>query len=133
MVYCVAFGCKNKHVKGSGISFHSFPAAGPRRKQWVHYCKRADFTNPTHTSKLCSKHFSKEQFAVNPETYAQYGYENAKAISVETISYEALMLSNTLQLPTPMVNIFYLSTTEAFYMFVHYSALTTVTPEMKMV
>ena len=30
MVYCVAFGCKYKHVKGSGISFHSFPAAGPR-------------------------------------------------------------------------------------------------------
>ena len=27
-----------------------------------------------------SNHFSnKEQFAVNPETYAQYGYENTKA------------------------------------------------------
>ena len=80
MVYCVAFGCKYKHVKGSGISFHSFPAAGPRRKQWVHYCKCADFTNATFTSKPCSNHFSnKEQFAVNPKTYALYGYENTKA------------------------------------------------------
>ena len=82
MVYCVAFvGCKYKHViKGSGISFHSFPAAGPRRKQWVHYCKCADFTNASFTNKLCSNHFSKkEQFVVYPETYTQYGYENTKA------------------------------------------------------
>ena len=80
MVYCVVFGCKlYKHVKGSGLSFHSFPAAGSRRKQWAHYCKCADFTDATFTSKLCSNHFSnKEQFAVNSETYAQYGYENTK-------------------------------------------------------
>ena len=53
----------------------------------------------THTSKLCSKHFSKEQFAINPETYAQYGYENAKAslkedavpdIPIEIVSGERL-------------------------------------------
>ena len=32
------------------------------------------------TGKLCSNHFSnKEQFAVYPETYTQYGYENTKA------------------------------------------------------
>ena len=44
MVYCVAFGCKYKHFEGSGISFHSFPAAGPTKKKKVHYCKCADFT-----------------------------------------------------------------------------------------
>ena len=79
MVYCVAFECKYKHVKGSGISFHSFPAAGPRRKQWVHYCKFADFTYASFTVRLCSNHFSnREKFAVYPETYTQYGYENTK-------------------------------------------------------
>ena len=80
MVYCVAFDCKYKHVKGSGISCHSFPAIGPRRKQWVHYCKCAGFTYASFTGKLCSNHFSnKEQFAVYPETYTQYGYDNTKA------------------------------------------------------
>ena len=79
MVYCVAFGCKYKHVKGSGLSFHSFPAAGPRRKQWVHYCKCADFTLTSFTGRLCSNHFSnKEQFAIYLETYTQYGYESTK-------------------------------------------------------
>ena len=45
----------------------------------MRYCERADFKTPTHTSKLCSKHFSKEQFTINSEIYAQYGYKNAKA------------------------------------------------------
>ena len=45
----------------------------------MHYCKCAGFTNASFKSKLCSNHFSnKEQFAVNPETYTQYGYENTK-------------------------------------------------------
>ena len=67
-----AVECFLLHVSG-------FPTAGPRRKQWVHYCKCADFKYTSFTGILCSNHFSnKEQFAIYPETYTQYGYEKTK-------------------------------------------------------
>ena len=45
----------------------------------VHYCKRADFKEPTPSSRLCSKHFSGEQYEIDPVKRARYGYENAQA------------------------------------------------------
>ena len=79
MPCCVAFGCRNRPSKNCGISFHSFPPKGPQRKKWVRYCEREDFKEARKASKLCSKHFNKEQFAVDLEFLAQYGYENAHA------------------------------------------------------
>ena len=45
----------------------------------MRYCEREDFKEARKASKLCSKHSSKEQFAVDLEFLAQYGYENAHA------------------------------------------------------
>ena len=78
MVYCVAFGCKSKLSKGCGIHFFRFSKDEPRRKQWIHYCKRADFTEATPASTLCSKHFSGAQYDRDPVKLAQYGYTNAR-------------------------------------------------------
>ena len=80
MPYCVAFGCKSRAKKGDGLSFHSFPKDNEplRQKQWVHYCKRKDFTKPSEYSKLCSKHFSRDCFERDPEKMEKHGYENAQ-------------------------------------------------------
>ena len=79
MVYCVAYGCNSRQTKGSGISFFRFPKDKVCCKQWIHYCKRADFKEPTPSSRLCSKHFSEEQYEIDPAKRARYGYENAQA------------------------------------------------------
>ena len=79
MVYCVAFGCNSRQTKGCGISFFRFPKDKTVCRQWVHYCRRADFKEPTLSSRLCSKHFSEEQYEIDPVKRARYGYENAQA------------------------------------------------------
>ena len=78
MVYCVAFGCKNRLTKGCDIHFFQFPKDVPRRRKWIHYCRRADFTEATPSSTLCSKHFSSDQFERDPLKLAQFGYKNAR-------------------------------------------------------
>ena len=78
MPYCTAFGCKTRHVKGGGIYFHAFPKDRKLRKQWVHYCRRANFKEPGSCSKLCSKHFSRDQYARDPKWMLEYGYEKAQ-------------------------------------------------------
>ena len=78
MAYCVAYGCKSKLFKGCGIIFLKFPKDKPRRKQWIHYCKHADFTQASLASTLCSKHFSSEQYEKDPLQLAKFGYENAR-------------------------------------------------------
>ena len=81
MPCCSVYGCKSILTKGCGIHFFKFPKKDkPRRKQWIYYCKRADFTESTstHNSTLCSKHFSSEQYERDPQILAMYGYENAR-------------------------------------------------------
>ena len=78
MVYCLAYGCNSRQTKGCWISFFRFPKDKTFCKQWVHYCKRADFTEPTLSSRLCSKHFSGDQYERDPVKRARYGYENAQ-------------------------------------------------------
>ena len=78
MPYCVAYGCKSKLFKGCGIHLFKFPKDKPRRKQWIHYCKRADFTQASLASTLCLKHFSSEQYERDPLQLAKFGYENAQ-------------------------------------------------------
>ncbi|MEW8546471.1 MAG: THAP domain-containing protein [Candidatus Thiodiazotropha sp.] len=59
-------------------TFFHFPKDETRRKRWIHYCKRADFTVATQASRLSSKHFSGDQYVRDPLKLAQYGYENAR-------------------------------------------------------
>ena len=60
---CSAFGCLNKSKKNSGITFHKFPSIQREalRKKWINAMKRRDF-DPGHYSKVCSDHFSLEDF-----------------------------------------------------------------------
>ncbi|XP_041364322.1 uncharacterized protein LOC121379739, partial [Gigantopelta aegis] len=78
MPYCAAFGCQNKQFKGSGLSFFGFPKDCIRRKAWIFYCKRKDWT-PTPYSTLCSVHFSPSNYETFPATKESYGYRNARA------------------------------------------------------
>ena len=76
MVHCVAFGCHNKSDRrkpGQRISFFSFPKDKSMRNSWIILMKRNNYTwKPTH--KLCSDHFTTDQYKVNPEWMAKHGY-----------------------------------------------------------
>ena len=37
---CCAFGCTERFLKDSTVSFYSFPADQERRKQWIKVAKR---------------------------------------------------------------------------------------------
>ena len=66
---CVAFGCSNRSVKGSGLTFYRFPANVERRKKWIAAVRREKWT-PTKHSWLCSSHFisgSKSDDPLNPD------------------------------------------------------------------
>ena len=80
MPYCVAFGCKSRAKKSRRIiiSFFLKDNEPLRQKQWVHYCKRKDFTKPSVYSKLCSKHFSRNCFERDPEKMEKHGCENTQ-------------------------------------------------------
>ena len=78
MPYCAAFGCNSRLVKGCGIHFFSFPKEEKRCKQWIYYCKRADFTEAKSFSTICSKHFSRSQYERDPLKMAELGYKDAR-------------------------------------------------------
>ena len=82
MPYCAVFGCNSDSKKDKGVSWFRFPSEAGRNKTWLHYCKRKDFI-PTKHSRICSKHFSDEQYSRNPVKLAQYGYAGARAILKE--------------------------------------------------
>ena len=66
---CVAFGCSNRSVKGSELTFYRFPANIERRKKWIAAVRREKWT-PTKHSWLCSSHFisgSKSDDPLNPD------------------------------------------------------------------
>ena len=98
MPYCVAFGWKSRAKKENGLSFHSFPKDNEplRQKQWVHYCKRKDFTKPCEYSK---QHFSRACFERDREKLEKHGYENAqphlKPDAVPDFPLVLLSLKNT--------------------------------------
>ena len=78
MPYCAAFGCNSRLVKGCGFHFFSFPKEENRCKQWIDYCKRADFSEAKPFSTICSKHFSRSQYERDPLKMAEFGYNNAR-------------------------------------------------------
>ena len=47
-------------------------------KQWIHYCRWADLTEPGPNHYLCSKHFSSAQYQRDQKWMAEHGYENAR-------------------------------------------------------
>jgi hypothetical protein len=56
-----------------------FPKDDKRRKLWTIRVKRKDFV-PSKSSRLCAKHFTNEQFVVNPLFAAFIGYKMKKLI-----------------------------------------------------
>ncbi len=66
MVYaCCMYGCKNRRVKGSVLSFLKFPSNRELRAKWVHSTYRQGF-KPTDSSRVCSAHFTEEDFKTTP-------------------------------------------------------------------
>ena len=64
MVQCAALNCTIK--SGHGISMYLFPKDAKLRKIWTVRLKTDGF-QPSQYTKLCERHFEKEQFAVNPD------------------------------------------------------------------
>ncbi|GBN46738.1 THAP domain-containing protein 1 [Araneus ventricosus] len=64
--FCSAYGCSNRgqkaNCKEKGISFHHFPLNDKDRlKQWLVNIRRKNF-KPTTYHRLCSEHFTNEDF-----------------------------------------------------------------------
>ena len=56
-IYCVAWGCSNRSMKGSGLKFHRFPLKNmDLLKKWIVAMRREDFA-PTSYSRICGEHF----------------------------------------------------------------------------
>lgn len=64
MVQCAALNCTVK--SGQGLSMYLFPKDPKFRKIWTLRLKRDGF-EPSEYSKLCERHFEKDQFAINPD------------------------------------------------------------------
>ena len=74
---CCAYGCKNRHVKGSEIKFFSFPFKDPHRLEaWVAAIRRKDW-KPTKATRICSEHFTSSDFLERPGTYIKHLKPNA--------------------------------------------------------
>ncbi|XP_035224594.1 THAP domain-containing protein 6-like [Stegodyphus dumicola] len=58
---CVAFGCTNRRIAGSGITFHRIPKDPTLREAWIQAIRRKDW-NPSANAFLCSEHFKEEDF-----------------------------------------------------------------------
>uniref|UniRef100_A0A1A7WBI5 THAP domain containing 6 n=1 Tax=Iconisemion striatum TaxID=60296 RepID=A0A1A7WBI5_9TELE len=62
--FCAAYGCSNRRCVESrqrGITFHSFPKDGERRRQWEVALRRENFVVNNRTM-ICSEHFKAEDF-----------------------------------------------------------------------
>ena len=65
--YCVAFGCEHSDTeenRGKWISFHRFPKDPDRHKAWIVALRRDKF-KPNDESRLCSVHFTQNDFDTN--------------------------------------------------------------------
>ena len=73
MVQCAALNCTIK--SGHGISMYFFPKDAKVRKIWT-VCLTTDGFQPSQYTKLCERHFEKDQFAVNPELAVPIGFQS---------------------------------------------------------
>ena len=75
MVYCVAIGCNNNTKSKTSsqtspdpkLSFHTFPRDKELRLQWIQKIRRANW-KPSKHSRLCSEHFTNDQFTDTPDS-----------------------------------------------------------------
>ena len=72
---CVAYDCSN--VPGENISCFLFPKNPTLRTIWTKKVQstRANWTGPSHTSVLCSEHFTKDCFEKDTELAAGFGIQ----------------------------------------------------------
>ncbi|XP_062591606.1 THAP domain-containing protein 10-like [Saccostrea cucullata] len=84
MVQCVAFNCNIRSQKG--VSMFLFPKDPKFRQIWIRNLRRDRFT-VTEFSKLCSKHFTADQFKIHPALAKKCGYKklDLRADAVPTI------------------------------------------------
>ena len=73
MVQCAALNCTIK--SGHGISMYLFPKDAKLRKIWTARLKTDEF-QPSQYTKLCERHFEKDQFAVNPDLAVPIGFQS---------------------------------------------------------
>lgn len=87
---CVAFGCSNR-VGDFGLSFHQFPDDAIRKAQWINAVKRKDFV-PSKYSKLCSKHFSEDDFISPSESFLKTKFKR-RLLKLEAVPSQHLSYS----------------------------------------
>ncbi|XP_063770430.1 THAP domain-containing protein 5-like [Pseudophryne corroboree] len=63
---CVAYGCNNHFVKGTGKQFFRFPMKDPERlSKWVVAIRRKNW-KPSASSRICSDHFTDNDYMLRP-------------------------------------------------------------------
>ncbi|CAJ0931578.1 unnamed protein product [Ranitomeya imitator] len=78
MTVCAAKGCKNRLSKGCGKHFFRFPMKNPEYlAKWIEVIRR-DKWKPSIYSRLCSDHFTEEDYMLRPG--ASYPYLRLDAV-----------------------------------------------------
>ena len=86
MPYCCAVGCKNG--EGSGKSFFTFPhkeTDKARRNVWIAKVKRVSSWEPKKTTVLCSDHFTRDCFQVDPELVKRLGLKRNARLNNDAV------------------------------------------------
>jgi hypothetical protein len=98
MVGCAAFGCTSRNTKHEkGVGFFSFPKDAVRCRKWTGQLNRAHYVVNVN-SRLCSKHFEKEQFVGRCVLAESVGFtgkfnQRLKPDAVPTIFYRSGQMS----------------------------------------
>ncbi|KAM8921268.1 THAP domain-containing protein 1 B-like [Pelodytes ibericus] len=72
MTVCAAYGCKNRLSKGCGKHFFRFPIKNPEYlAKWIAAVRRVQWT-PTIYSRLCSDHFTENDYMLRPGASSPY-------------------------------------------------------------
>ncbi|CAI9596908.1 unnamed protein product [Staurois parvus] len=72
MTVCAMFGCKNRMHKGCGKHFFRFPMKDPERLlRWIEAVQRDDWKPSVH-SKVCSDHFTENDYMIRPGAACPY-------------------------------------------------------------
>lgn len=65
---CIAYGCTNRHVKGSVVTFSRVPKNEPHRSKWINALKRVNYKpNPKSQLYVCSDHFEVSDYEEDPK------------------------------------------------------------------
>lgn len=72
MVQCAAVNCTVK--SGQGVSMYLFPNDPHLRNAWLTQMKRDGFV-PSQYTKICERHFEKDQFSIHPDIAASVKFK----------------------------------------------------------